>query len=108
MPRCFEFADVGAVRAGVAGERPDLFNVVAPDPHHAGADGRGEKFVQAGSEVVAVQVGDLEVDRPKEWAPSASDFDVVGVGHVGDFGHGHDLADPVDHVGDVDELWCAA
>jgi hypothetical protein len=27
----------------------------------------------------------------------------VGVSHVGDLGHGHRLADPVDHVGDVNQ-----
>ena len=54
----FEFTNVGAVRGGVAGQRPELFDLVLLDPHHAGADGRGEKLVQAGAEVVAVQIGE--------------------------------------------------
>src|ERR1035438_1781820 len=59
----FKLADVGRMRHGIAGERPDLFNLVGFDPHHSRADGRGQKLVQAGSEVIAVQVGDLEVEQ---------------------------------------------
>ena len=72
------------VRGGVAGERPELFDFVLLDPHHAGADGRGEELVQAGAEVVAVQVGDFEVHQAKGVRAVGDNFDVVRVGHVGD------------------------
>src|SRR6187402_3838444 len=55
----FKFANVWTVRIAVTGQRPELFDLIALDPHHAGADGRGEKLVQTGSEVIAVEVGDL-------------------------------------------------
>jgi len=59
--------------------------------------------VQAGAEVVAVQVGDFEVEQAEGVGAVADDFDAVGMGHVGDLLDGHGLADPVDHVRYVDE-----
>ncbi len=91
------------MRRAVAGERPELLDLVGLDPHHAGADGRGEKLVQAGAEVIAMQVGDLEVEQAERMRAVGDDLDVMGVSHVGDFGHGHGLAHPVDHVRDMDQ-----
>ena len=59
--------------------------------------------MQAGAEVVAVQVGDLEVDQPEGMRAVDEHLDAVRVGHVGDLATGISLAHPVDHVGDVDE-----
>jgi hypothetical protein len=60
-----KLADVGAPRLAVTGQRPDLLDLVALDPQHARADGRGEKLVQAGAEVVAMQVRDFEIQQAK-------------------------------------------
>ena len=63
--------------------------------------------MQAGAEVVAMQVGNFEVHQAEGVRAVGDDFDAVRVGHVGDLRDGHGLADPVDHVGDMDKLVCA-
>ena len=79
VPRVFELADVGALRRGVAGEGPDLFDLVAGCTHiMPRADGRGEKFVQTGAEVVGVQVGDFEVHETEGMRAVGEDFNSFG------------------------------
>src|ERR1700728_3372773 len=99
-----ELPDVGAARLTVAGERPYLLNLVLLYPQHSGADRRGEKLVQSGSKVIAMQVWDFEVDQAEGVCTVADDFDTAGVRHVGNLLDRHCLANPVDHVGYVNEL----
>jgi len=78
----FKFADVRAARFGVAGEWPDFFNFVSLDPQHSAADRRGEKFMQARPEVIAVKVRDFEVHEAEGVGAVADDLNIVRVGHV--------------------------
>ncbi len=60
--------------------------------------------MQAGAEVIAVQVGDLEVEQAEGVCAIDDHLGAVCVRHVGDLLDRHQLANPVDHVGDVDQL----
>ena len=60
--------------------------------------------MQAGAEVIAVQVGNLEVHQSEGVSAIDDDLNAMGMRHVGDLPDRHKLADPVDHVGDVNQL----
>ncbi len=78
----FELSDVRRVRIVGANERPDFPNLIFAHPHHAGSDGRGEELVQTGTKVVAVQVGNFEVDKSEGVGAVCNNLDVMRVRHV--------------------------
>src|SRR4030095_13112515 len=94
----FEFANVGFLFLFGRKQRPDLRDLVALYIEHARAFWRVKPFVQAGPEVVTVQVLLLELKVSERMRPVDNRFYSARPGHLTDSFYRSNLTGDVDHV----------
>ena len=99
-----KLADVVRLRFVVGQKRVHARNLLFFDPQHPRANRCAKPLVQAGAEVVALQIGDSVVEVGKTVRPIHDHLDAPPVGFAGNAGHGQNLARPVEQVRQVNDL----
>src|SRR5689334_19066636 len=77
---------------------PDVFNFFFLHPEHSAAERSAEPFMQAGSEIVAMQVRNFVIKMSERMGCIANYFQSMLVSHVCNFSHRHYLPGKIDNM----------
>ena len=96
--------DIIRLAGGGGHHRPDRLDLGLADIKQARADRGEQPLVQAGGEIVAVQLVAGEREVGERMGTVDEDLDAQRAGHLHDVADGQDLPRDVDDVGELDDL----